>query len=427
LEGEAFDSHGDLDDADLEWYSDFDGYLGTGPKLSVTGLSVGLHRIELQSRGLSAFVEVAVLSKAWTILMYMCGDNNLEGNAIQDVNEMEQIGSDSNVNIVVMLDRIPGYDSSNGNWSDTRLFYVTKDTNQSTITSQYLGSAGELKMDAPISLGAFVKWGIQTYPASKYAVIIWDHGSGWSEKKMKAIRGSCSDYTSGNGELEIWEVRQALRAALDQVGLSKLDLLAYDCCLMGMAEVAYETRNETKYFVGSEETEPGDGYEYNRWLSNLAGNPSAAGNTLGQYIVTAYYGTGYATLSAADINQMNSLVTAVNGLAQALTAAVPSYKSAITTARTNTKKFYDVSYLDLYDFCAKLKSGSLPTTVKNAAGTVQTAISSYIFAKGGNAANAYGVSIWFPATYNASMMSSYLNSTEWGADTSWYTFLDTYF
>jgi hypothetical protein len=147
----------------------------------------------------------------------------------------------------------------------------------------------------------------------------------------------------------------------------------------------------------------------------------------GQYMVDAYYGSGYSTLSAADVSKMSTLTSAVNGLAQALIAALPTYKSQITSARTATKKYADTSYLDLHHLCTNLKNQSVPTAIKNAATTLQTAITTYIYKKGGSAANSNGVSIWFPATYNAAMMNSYLNNTDFGAEIDWYDFLDTYF
>ena len=44
-----------------------------------------------------------------TVLVYLAGDNNLEESAIIDLNEMEQIGSTSDINIVVELDRSNGF------------------------------------------------------------------------------------------------------------------------------------------------------------------------------------------------------------------------------------------------------------------------------------------------------------------------------
>jgi hypothetical protein len=213
-----------------------------------------------------------------------------------------------------------------------------------------------------------------------------------------------------------------------QYGINKIDLLGYDCCLMGMAEVGYETSSLTDVFVGSEETEPGDGWEYQRWLASLKANPTADAKTLGGYIVSAYYGTGYSTLSAADMTQTTTFVNAVNALADALIAAVPSYKTKIKNARTATKKYTDTTYLDLYDFCAKLKLQSLPSAVTTAATNLQTVITSnYILAKGGTAANSYGVSIWFPAKLTTATYNTYHNTIKWGAASHWDEFLDTYY
>lgn len=428
LSAEVLIDNETLDDADVQWFSDLDGYLGRGSDLPVDGLSTGVHVIEAKAGGLTASIAVGVFAKSWTVIVYMCADNNLESYGIADVNEMEQIGSDANVNILVLLDRITGYDTGNGNWTDTRAFYVTADTNTTVLNSQLLGSWGERAMDDPETLHQWVTYSIQNYPAAHYAVILWNHGSGWPKGERQVTKGVGYDDTSGSGKhMDIWGVRQALRASLTDTGLSKIDVLAYDACLMAMAEVGYETRNEASYFVASEETEPGDGYEYQRWLANLKANPAATGLQVSQYLVSAYYGTSYATLSAADMGQTANLVSAVNSLSTALISAVPSYSKKIATARTKTKKFYDTTYLDLYDFCTNLKAQAVPTAVKTAATNVQTAITSYIKYKGGSATKSYGVSIWFPSAYNATLFASYANNTQWGLDVNWFDFLDTYY
>jgi len=56
----------------------------------------------------------------WTFMVYSDGDNNLEGSEITTFNYMELAADNPNVSILVQLDRIPGYDSSNGDWTTTR-------------------------------------------------------------------------------------------------------------------------------------------------------------------------------------------------------------------------------------------------------------------------------------------------------------------
>ena len=46
---------------------------------------------------------------SWTFLVYLDGDNNLEDAAIDDLNEMEVVGSTADANIVVQIDHTPTY------------------------------------------------------------------------------------------------------------------------------------------------------------------------------------------------------------------------------------------------------------------------------------------------------------------------------
>jgi hypothetical protein len=42
----------------------------------------------------------------WTFMVYMAGDNNLDGATLRDIEEMARAGSTKEVNILVQLDRI---------------------------------------------------------------------------------------------------------------------------------------------------------------------------------------------------------------------------------------------------------------------------------------------------------------------------------
>ena len=64
----------------------------------------------------------------WTVLVYIAGDNNLEEAGIIDINEMEIVGSNPDVNIVVELDRSDGYYSGHGDWTGAKRYYIVGDT-----------------------------------------------------------------------------------------------------------------------------------------------------------------------------------------------------------------------------------------------------------------------------------------------------------
>ena len=53
---------------------------------------------------------------AWTVMVYLDGDNNLEADALTDFAEMSKVGSSDRIKIVVQLDRVTSRES----WDDTR-------------------------------------------------------------------------------------------------------------------------------------------------------------------------------------------------------------------------------------------------------------------------------------------------------------------
>ena len=62
------------------------------------------------------------------------------------------------------------------------------------------------------------------------------------------------------------EMKNVLAGTATLIG-GKLDLLGMDACLMSMAEVGYQIRGSASFTVGSEQTEPGDGWPYDRILT----------------------------------------------------------------------------------------------------------------------------------------------------------------
>ena len=125
------------------------------------------------------------LAPEWTIMVFINGKNDLERFAMKDLNEMEMVGSTAKMNIVVEMGRMDGYDASDGDWKGTRRFLIKKDTDTAKVTSPVVEDLGKVDMGDYKSLAAFGKWAKKKYPAKKYMLIVWNHGSGW-EKGLKA-------------------------------------------------------------------------------------------------------------------------------------------------------------------------------------------------------------------------------------------------
>jgi clostripain len=300
--------------------------------------------------GLLATPANATTKKPWTFMVFLNADNNLEGAGIKDFNEMEQTGSNSNMNVIVQMDRCSGYDYSNGNWTDTRRYYVTKDNDMRTIHSKLLQDMGELNMGDPNVLVNFVKFCADNYPAEHYALVVWNHGGGWKHRnkaQMKVFRGVSYDSTD-NDHITMPEMKSAMNSVASYLG-QKLDVLDYDACLMGMVEVAYQIKDTVGYLAGSEETEPGDGNPYDLILPTI--NANTTGAELATIIAKAYqqsYESGYSstTKAADDLSQMNNVGEAINAVATLMKDNMSTLKPSITSALNNAQKFYDKDYVD---------------------------------------------------------------------------------
>ena len=135
-------------------------------------------------------------AKTWTVMVFLNGDNNLEGAGIDDINEMEAAVDTSLYDVFVLFDRISGYDNSNGNWTDTRLFRVLPDNDPDVINSELIKDCGELNMGDPATIVWFVDTVAQMTNSDYYFLILWNHGSGWD--KGGGIKGVSYDDTDGD-------------------------------------------------------------------------------------------------------------------------------------------------------------------------------------------------------------------------------------
>jgi len=220
----------------------------------------------------------------WTVMIYLDADNNLESAGINDINEMEMVGSSSKVNIVVQADRIPNYDNSNDNWTTTRRYYIMQDNDPFLINSQF-NDLGELNMGDPQTLVDFASWAVTEYPAEKYLLVIWNHGGGFRSPAYS--KGIAQDDTSGKDIITMPDLEYALSAISVQMG-KNIDIVGMDACLMAMTEVAYQIKDCADILVASEENEPGDGWPYDTILAQLVSNPHISPEQLAADIVDKY-------------------------------------------------------------------------------------------------------------------------------------------
>ena len=403
-------------------------------------------------------VEAAGAGADWTVMVYLAGDNNLDGAGVADLREMKKVGSSAFVNVIAQFDRA-------GSRGTSKRFYLRKGTE---LPKDAVQDLGETDTGDPRVLCDFFRWGVKHYPARHYLLVIWNHGSGWDDSNLYANHG---DYFSGdpppivrkgvvmNAEGSVARVqprkarpvamaqaRSAVRRAhralfastvdtmvrsraiafddqakdfLDNMEIKRalgemktllgrpLDLIGFDACLMAMLEVNYQIMATARYAVGSEEEEPGNGWPYDRVLKALAKKPAMAPDELARTVVAQYaasYGAGDGvTLAAVDLGQSDSLAAAVEKLGGSLLARVgkQSEMTLLSAVRAKVQEYsapYD-DYVDLVDLCDGLQRLLGDAAVTEACAAVKQAVGKMVLAsaaKGSGVARSHGISIYFP-------------------------------
>lgn len=354
----------------------------------------------------------------WTFMVYLDGDNNLEGAGIDDFLEMATVGSSGDVDIVVQFDRIDGFDDSNDNWTSCKRFRVTSGMTP-TVANQ-VTDLGEVNMADPATLTDFINWATTNYSSTNYALILWNHGGGWraryddlkkalktattseskeaikqklEELQKPGFKAVCWDDTSGGDSLIMSEVKSALDAAT-----TDMDLIGFDACLMQMIEVAHEIKDTgASVMVGSEETEPFDGWPYDTLLGDLVATPLLTPAQLGSAIVNRYYesyGNDH-TQAAVDLTRMNTLSPLVSTLADTIISSWDTDEAAVKAAAQSVMDELDIAII------SEQHGSSRP--------------------------GSHGLAIYFPKTL-AEFDSDY-NGTiiDFPADTSWEEFLSDFY
>jgi clostripain len=348
----------------------------------------------------------SVSGRQWTYMVYMGADNNLSNAGIGDINEMEKVGSNENIAVVVQAEFSSQY--SQGAPTDTRRIYVQNDNDANSVNLAGT-SLGNVNMGDPATLTAFINWAKTTYPAQHYALIVWDHGGGWKAKQLSSpLRGAVQDTTSGS-----FMSLPNLAKAVSDSGLH-FDLINFDACLMAMYEVAYEFKGLTDYMVFSEESEPGDGDPYDTILGALVANPTMNSRTLASTIVDKWHDFYVSdtrestTKSAVDMAQIDALDAKVVALAKALAANQAGTSTAVLHAQTNTQKYAYEANHDLFHFCqdlnATLSAGAAKTACTDIISLQGTVVISNT-TTGTATANSHGLAIYIP-------QASQTNSTD---------------
>jgi len=362
------------------------------------------------------YLEINPVRK-WTFMVYMSGDNNLDAWCVDLMNQIETVGSSTDIAVLTMLDR----DDTGGimyppdepipQKYEENIYYVTRDEDLNNINSPIMWSDSEVNMGKPDTLVAFVNKSAYWFPAEHYALILMDHGHGFQGVIQD---NQPNNYYDVEGDwLEMPELKDALSTLKNNFDIS-IDLIGFHACLMGQVEVAYQINNLAQVFVASENLEYTDSWPYHWILGNVTANPPTDAEELGTIIVTCYgdYAEAYiynateypygSDISAIDLSEISNVAISISELGNWLKNNLDTYRSEIDWVREHVKEYYhDNEGLDSVDaynmtqmFAQKINDTVLQQLCENVQQNITNAIVSHWNRY--DAADSHGVSLFFP-------------------------------
>jgi len=232
--------------------------------------------------------------KEWTIMMYT--DAKARGEMPYTLKEfagIEKVGSTPKVNFVIQNSK---------NWNSAERYLVLKSTGGDAFVSPALEKLSSVDGGDYKVVLDFVNWARARFPARRYALILWGHGSGWEEnaKPKAAHKGMGYD----------WETRNHIRnAELGKIleASGRVDLLMLMACQMQMAEVVYEVRGHAGLIMGSEELYWGPSFVYEPLIRTLDAKPDASPAEIAGPVLAAYKKAVSTDPEAAASNEKNDL------------------------------------------------------------------------------------------------------------------------
>jgi len=392
--------------------------------------------------------------RKWTVAVWVAGDNNLDSFGATDLGELKQVGSSDEVAVVAQFDRMGD--------QHTRRYHLQKGT---SLDDDAVADLGETNTGDPKVAIDFFTWAIEQFPSERVLAVIWNHGSGIDETDIyarapaagaaavprglvreiaasghrralfsttvdKAVRDRAIAYDdTARDFLDNKELQNVLAEVVKQTK-RRIDILGFDACLMNMVEVAYQLKDSVDFIVGSEETEPGDGWPYSAQVETLVASPDAPPKEIAPKLVENYvqsYKTGGedVTQSAVDVSRVGDVAEATKALAAACMTLVADRGgfADFSKAVKNAQRFHMKDFADFGDLCKRLGNGSSESSVKDAVKGVQDALftgSPFVIAsgeKGETVKGATGTAIYFPIVGDVHVAYDQLDfagATDWG-------------
>ncbi|HPF86990.1 MAG TPA: clostripain-related cysteine peptidase [Candidatus Limiplasma sp.] len=349
----------------------------------------------------------AAQDESWTVMLYLCGTDleSEQGAATENLDEILSVSLPDNIRFVVQTGGTSQWETRGIDPDQLQRWLVAEDGLQ-LADSRPLESMGDAQ-----TLGEFLGWGAQSYPADHYMAVFWNHGGG-------AASGVAFDELFDDDSLSLTELTEGLAMA----GVT-FDVIGFDACLMATLETAAAVAPYGRYLIASEETEPGGGWDYAAWLKALCKNPEQDGLTLGTVICDTYMTKcaredegDLVTLSVTDLAAVEELLQAFDAMATEMTGVtgdITTYRQFVQGVRraenyggNNAQEGY-TNMVDLGDMAINTQD-VLSDTAMAVLDALFDAVKYNV--KGTSRSEANGLSVYYPLSADNEELTTYAST-----------------
>jgi len=386
------------------------------------------------------------------------GDNNLSSYVLEDLQEMAA-GNSGRIATLALAD-----------FEDrpAQVIELSPEAGRRVIAS-----LGEVDTGDPETLATFIARALVSYPAAAHKALgFWDHGTGVFDEddpnevsldralrrvarrsrsrsfparrlfvarsRLAAnprLRAMLHDDTDG-GVLTNYEAYGVVKAAFQRAGVAGVDMIFSDTCLNGMVEVLEQFKDFTDVVVGSEDLEPGDGWDYERLFRAMSEGPPVDGVEWGRMAVQAYE-DGYrnrpnqhpCTLGA--FRSQHGITAAFEGLVAALRPEGRRGFAWVQEARAFSQSFDRRDTYDVKDFATRLLGIGETAAVRDACGALAASVDEariHATALGDDVQDAHGLAFWLPSNRTAfRRVAGTYAKLRFDQATGWSSYLGTIF
>ncbi len=378
----------------------------------ITDANVGKLNNSVAAGSRDKFTEIKGNGKdTVTIMIYMCGTDLESQNAMatSDLNEMLSADISDKVNVLVYTGGCKKWRNNVISSSKNQIYKLNNDGITCLVKDD-----GSASMTKSSTLTRFIQYCTANYPANRNELIFWDHGGG-------SLSGYGYDEKHPNsGSMTLQAISEAVASAE-----MTFDFIGFDTCLMATLENAFILAPYADYFIASEETEPGVGWYYTNWLTELSKNTSMPTLQIGKKIIDDFvaacnkqcYGQ-QTTLSMVDLAELQKTVPEAlkNFSVDTVDMMQSNEYKQISNARSKAREFASscrLDQVDLVNLALNLGTDAGNDLAKSLLGAIKYNKTS------NNMTNAYGLSIYFPYKNSGSVDSAVATYDAIGLDSEY--------